>query len=123
MDGIEHVGSFLEAFISVAPAGQKATAAQAIAYFDSDEAQPLYRCLAEHGVEVTPTLVFYPRRSSSAERTVRRCRVTPSSSSEGVQRITRRMYDAGVPLLTGTDTAWTMGVKGTGRAARRVAAR
>ena len=55
MDGIEHVGSLLEAYKSVA----QTTNEQAFAYFDSDEALPLYRCLAERGVEVTPTLVFY----------------------------------------------------------------
>ncbi len=113
MDGIEHVGSFLEAFISVAPAGQKVTAAQAIAYFDSDAAQPLYRCLAERGVEVTPTLVFYPlvARARVGSSTLPREAVEFLS---GLQRITRRMYDAGVPLLTGTDTAWVMESKGPG---------
>ena len=101
MDGIEHVGSLLEAYKSVA----QTTNEQAFAYFDSDEALPLYRCLAERGVEVTPTLVFY--------RAVARSRTSlPTLSRDALkfmrdmQRIARRMHDAGVSLLTGSDTAW-----------------
>lgn len=113
MDGIEHVGSLLEAFIATAPAGQKMTGARALAYFDSDEALPIYRCLAERGVEVTPTLVFYPvvARGRVGSQTLPREAVEFLSE---LQRITRRMYDAGVPLLAGTDTAWVPGRKTPG---------
>jgi imidazolonepropionase-like amidohydrolase len=110
MDGIEHVGSLLESYISVAPAGQKISGAQAIAYLESNQAQPIYRCLAERGVEVTPTLAFYPfvARSRVGSQTLPREAVEFLS---GLKRITRRLYDAGVPLLTGTDTAWVRGQK------------
>lgn len=100
MDGIEHVGSFLEAYISVTP---KATADEATSYLLSDAAEPLYRCLASGRVSVTPTLVVYPavalargkgKMPEGAERSI-----------EGLKRITSRLYRSGVTLLTGTDAS------------------
>lgn len=101
MDGIEHVGSFLEAYISVTP---KATPDAAIAYMLSDAAEPLYDCLASRGVEVTPTLVVYPA--------VARARAKGGAMPEGAQafidsvgRIALRLHRKRVTLLAGTDTS------------------
>ena len=100
MDGIEHVGSFLEAYISVTP---KATADDAIAYMLSGAAEGLYRCLASRRVAVTPTLVVYPAVARD------RGKGTISAEAErfigGLKRIALRLHEAGVPLLSGTDTS------------------
>ncbi len=100
MDGIEHVGSFLEAYISVTP---KATADDAIAYMLSGAADGLYRCLVSRRVAVTPTLVVYPAVARD------RGKGTISAEAErfigGLKRIARRLHEAGVPLLSGTDTS------------------
>jgi imidazolonepropionase-like amidohydrolase len=102
MDGIEHVGSFLEA-LAAAP-GEKFTGSAAIAYLESDRAAPLYECLVRRGTTVTPTLVVYPavarRRTGNGP--------LPQQYHDfinAVQRITLRLHRAGVTLLAGTDTA------------------
>ena len=59
MAGIEHVGSFVEALVSVGP-GEAYGSRQALEHLLSDAAQPMYDCLAENAVTVTPTLVIYP---------------------------------------------------------------
>ena len=103
MDGIEHVGSFLEAYVSVAPE-ERANSAAAIAYLESEESAPLYRCLAARGVAVTPTLVVYPAvgRSRLGDGPM------PPEFIEfmrAMEHITLRLHQAGVTLLVGTDTA------------------
>lgn len=100
MDGVEHVGSFLEAYISVTPG---ATADAAIAYLVSDEAESLYQCLASRGVAVTPTLVIYPAVARAKGKGV-----MPAGAEafiDGVKRITLRLHRSGVRLLAGTDTS------------------
>lgn len=100
MDGVEHVGSFLEAYISVTP---NATPRDAIAFMLSGDAAPLYHCLATRRVFVTPTLVLYPA--------VARSRGTGAMTADardfiiGTQHIVRRLHESGVPLLAGTDTS------------------
>lgn len=102
MDSIEHLGSFLEAWISVAPDDQK-TAAAAADYMLSDEAQPLYDCLASKNVVVTPTLVVYPevakKRADGGE-------IPPEHLEliEKLKKIAYRLYTSDVTLLTGADT-------------------
>lgn len=100
MDGIEHVGSFLEAYISVTP---KATPQEAMDFMLSGAAEPLYRCLASRRVFVTPTLVLYPAIALG------RGNGTVSASARefitGTRRIVRRLHESGVPLLAGTDTS------------------
>lgn len=100
MDGVEHIGSFLEAYISVTP---KATPQDAISFMLSSGAEPLYRCLALHRVSVTPTLVLYPAvaraRSSGAENAAVRDFIN------GTRRITQRLFQRGVSLVAGTDTS------------------
>jgi imidazolonepropionase-like amidohydrolase len=100
MDGIEHVGSFLEAYISVTPG---ATADSAIAYLESDAAAPLYRCLASRGVAVTPTLVLYPAVALSRGKGK-----MPDGADmfiAGMQRIVLRLHRAGITLVAGTDVS------------------
>lgn len=102
MDGVEHVGSFLEAYISVTP---KATPQDALAYMLSEEAADLYQCLAARRVSVTPTLVLYP----AVARTRSKAAVPAATMAfiADTRRIVRRLHDAGVPLLAGTDTSDT----------------
>lgn len=100
MNGIEHVGSFLESYVSVT---QKATADDAIAYLLSDASEPLYRCLASRRVSVTPTLVLYP-----AVALARGKGTMPAGAErfiEGMKQITARLHRSGVTLLTGTDAS------------------
>lgn len=102
MDGVEHVGSFLEAYISVTP---KATPQDALAYMLSEEAADLYQCLAGRKVFVTPTLVLYPAVARARSKAA-----VPAGTMafiDGTRRIARRLHDAGVPLLSGTDTSDT----------------
>ena len=103
MDGIEHMGSFVEALVSVAPDSETKTQ-QAVDYLLSDDADPLYECLAERNVAVTPTLIIYPgiaaRRSEGKE--------IPQAFIdfiESMNQIAHRMYEANVTLLAGTDAS------------------
>lgn len=103
MRGVEHIGSFVEAVISVAAQDEQDSRA-ALDYLLSDAAEPLYECLAGRNVAVTPTLVIYPsiarRRAGSDD--------IPQEFAElieAMQRITLRLYESGVMLLTGTDTS------------------
>ncbi len=69
IDGIEHVGSIVEAVISVMPAGENSSSV-AIDYVMSDAAQPMYDCLSARNIAITPTLIIYPfiaRRRSMGE--------------------------------------------------------
>jgi imidazolonepropionase-like amidohydrolase len=103
MDGIEHVGSFVEALVSVAPDDEK-NSQRAIEYLLSETANPIYECLAERQVTVTPTLVIYPaiaaRRAAGSE-------IPPEFIEfiESMKRITYRLYESNVTLLAGTDTS------------------
>jgi imidazolonepropionase-like amidohydrolase len=104
MDGIEHLGSFLEALNSVAPEDAPKTAS--FDYMESDEAAPLYACLASRQVEVAPTLVVYP---AVARRRLGDQPMPPEFFEfiERTQGIALRLHRAGVPLLAGSDTALT----------------
>lgn len=101
MDGIEHIGSFLEAYISVTPG---ATSAAAIDYMLSEASTPLYRCLAAKGVEVAPTLVVYP----AVARARSKGKPFPQDFHDfmaGTGRIAARLHRSGVTLLAGSDTS------------------
>jgi imidazolonepropionase-like amidohydrolase len=102
MDGIEHIGSFLEAWISVAPEEQK-NAAAAADHMLSEDAQPLYDCLAKKKVVVTPTVIVYrevaKKRADGGD--------IPAEHREFIEKmkqIAYRLYTSGVTMLTGTDT-------------------
>ncbi len=101
MTGIEHMGSFLEAYIS---AIDGATTDSAIAYLLSDESEPLIRCLVSNQVRVTPTLVIYPkiakRRAGGEE--------LPEEFVDFIKAmsdIAYYLHQNGVTLLAGTDTS------------------
>ncbi len=101
MAGMEHIGSFLEAYASVTA---DATGADAALWMLSEEAGPLYRCLADRRVFVTPTLVLYPavarRRLGDAE--------WPPEIRDflaNIAAIARRLHTEGVLLLAGTDVS------------------
>ena len=102
MDGIEHVGSIVEAVISVISDGEGSSQV-AINYLTSDAAQPMYECLSARNIVITPTLVIYPviaRRRAAGEE------IPPEFVEfiESMKQITHRLYESGVTLLTGTDT-------------------
>jgi imidazolonepropionase-like amidohydrolase len=100
MDGIEHVGSIVEAVMS---AGENSSSV-AIDYLTSDAAQPLYDCLSARNIAITPTLAMYPviarRRAAGGE-------IPPEFIAfiESMKQITYRLYESGVTLLTGTDVS------------------
>jgi len=102
MDGIEHLGSFLEAWISVAPEDQK-NAAAAADYMLSDDAQPLYDCLAKKHVVVTPTVIVY---REVAKKRAEGGDIPPEHLEfiEKMKQIAYRLYAADVTLLAGSDT-------------------
>ena len=103
MDGIEHVGSLVEAVISVSSA-EKANSESAIQYLLSDEADSIYQCLASRGVTVTPTLVIYP---AIARKRVGDMDLPPEFVEfiANMKTLTYRLYSHGVILLAGTDTS------------------
>ena len=101
MDGVEHVGSFLEAWSSVTDEG---SAERALQWMESPAAAALYECLAARGIVVTPTLVVYPtvaRKRSDGDE------LPPAFRDfvAGLARVTARLHAAGVPLVAGTDTS------------------
>jgi imidazolonepropionase-like amidohydrolase len=103
MDGVEHVGSIAEALISVTPEEERSSNT-AIEYLLSDAADSIYECLHRRNVVVTPTLVIYPaiakRRAAGEDM--------PDEFIDfikSMQRITYRLHDSGVTLVTGTDTS------------------
>lgn len=101
MSGIEHVGSFIEAYVS---AVREATQQDAIDYMLSDASEPLYRCLERRHVEVTPTLVLYQSIARS------RAGGSPmpvefSKFIADMKAITRRLHGHGIALLPGTDAS------------------
>lgn len=104
MDGVEHVGSFIEALVAAAPDETMSTGA-AIAYMESDAAAPIYDCFARRSVAVAPTLVIYPAVAEARRR--------QGASTEGFEefvaamgRITLRLHKAGAPIVAGTDSAY-----------------
>lgn len=101
MGGIEHIGSFIEAYVSVSPGRNQQ---EAIDYLLSDASEPLYRCLAERKVTVTPTLVLYQSlaRARSGEGPIR---AEFRKFIAEAQAITRRMHRSGVVLLAGSDSS------------------
>jgi imidazolonepropionase-like amidohydrolase len=102
MDGVEHIGSLIEAFVSVADEEQ-ANIKSAIAYLLSDDAGPLFDCLVRRDVAVTPTLVVY----LSIARSRAGGDDFPPEFVEILDanlEIVRLMHSWGVTLLTGTDT-------------------
>ncbi len=101
MDGIEHVGSFIESYASIHPEGGNAGG---LAYMQSDEATPLYQCLAERGVFVDPTLVVYP---AVARNRIGDEPMPPEFIAfiDSLKAVTLRLRDSGVLLVTGTDSA------------------
>jgi len=100
MDSVEHLGSFLEAWISVTE-GEEATLEGSLNYMLSEEATPLLDCLAQEGVYVTPTIVIYHYKAKLLD--------TPGLIDQGkkmveaMQQILARFREAGIPLMTGTD--------------------
>ena len=101
MAGIEHIGSFIEAYVSV---GAGADTTSGIEYLLSPAADELYDCLSTRKVYVTPTLVVYEAvaRNRSGGNTI------PEAFEVMLRQfgeITRRMHDRAVPLLAGTDTS------------------
>lgn len=101
MDGVEHLGSFIEAYVSaVAGASQDS----AITYLLSGESDPLYRCLAERQVFVTPTLVLYTSiaRARSGGKPLG---AEMMAMIAKFQSIVLRLQAAGVPLLAGSDSS------------------
>jgi len=101
MDGIEHVGSFIEAYVSAVP---RATQESAIAYLLSPASEPLFQCLADRQVFVTPTLVLYSsiaRARSGGKPPTAAMTATIAS----MQAIALKLHQAGVPLLAGSDSS------------------
>jgi len=103
MDGIEHIGSFVESLVSVAADGERSSQI-AIDYMLSAAADPIYECLAERGIAVTPTLVIYP---TIARRRAAGQNIPPEFVEfiESMKQLTYRLHEAGVILLAGTDTS------------------
>lgn len=101
MDGIEHVGSLVEAYAS-AVAGAKQD--EAIRYLLTEESAPLYRCLRDRGVTVAPTLVLYASiaRARAGSKTI------PQEFRDfiaSMQAITLKLHQKGVSLLAGSDSS------------------
>jgi imidazolonepropionase-like amidohydrolase len=99
--GVEHVGSFIEAYVS---AVQGASQDDAIAYLLSPGSGPLYRCLAQRKVAVTPTLVLY----ESIARSRAPNGPLPKAFSDFIARlqaIVLRMHREGVTILAGSDAS------------------
>ena len=101
MAGVEHVGSFVEAYVSAVPGAKQE---DAIRYLLAAEAEPLYRCLAQRGVFVTPTLVLY---ESIAKARSGNGPIAPRFRDfiAQLQAIALRLHRAGVRLLPGSDAS------------------
>ncbi|GAB4528546.1 MAG: amidohydrolase family protein [Parvularculaceae bacterium] len=105
MAGVQHLGSILEAYVSVAPA-EGANIGDAIAYMESDAAKPLINCLVERKVAVTPTLVIYPAIARSRTPEGYEIPAALQAHLDAINRIAGRLSDSGVAMLVGTDTAY-----------------
>lgn len=105
MAGVQHLGSILEAYVSVAPE-EGANIGDAIAYMESDAAKPLIDCLVERNVAVTPTLVIYP--AIARIRTPEGYEIPEALQQhlDAINRIAGRLSDSGVEMLIGTDSAY-----------------
>lgn len=101
MSGIEHVGSFIEAYVS---AVEGAKQEDAVKYMLSKQSEPLYRCLALRGVAVTPTLVLYDSiaraRAPTGPLPVEFTRFIGQ-----MQAIVLRLQRSGVTLMAGSDAS------------------
>jgi imidazolonepropionase-like amidohydrolase len=104
IDGIEHLGSFIEALVSVGEESGWEAQRAAGQWMLSAEADPLYECLARRGVAVTPTLIVY---QTIAERRSEGGEMRPEfiEALETLKQITIRLHQEGVPLLAGTDVS------------------
>lgn len=100
MDSVEHVGSFLEAWVT-STERDEANMAGSLAYMLSDDATPLYECLKAKGIVVTPTILIYPyiAKSRGGEDMIELGRQTVVA----MQRIAGRFREYGIPLMAGTD--------------------
>ncbi|MCH7806337.1 MAG: amidohydrolase family protein [Proteobacteria bacterium] len=100
LGSVEHLGSFLEAWISVTE-GEEATMAGSLNYMLSEEADPLLDCLVEARVYVTPTIIIYPyiAKSRGGEEMIELGKRTV----EAMQQILTRFRKYGIPLMAGTD--------------------
>lgn len=101
LGGIEHVGSLVEAYVSVTPG---ASQQDAIDYLLSARSDDLYRCLSDRGVTATPTLVLYEsiaRARSGDGPILQQFRRFIGQ----MQAITLRLHRAGVALLPGSDAS------------------
>jgi imidazolonepropionase-like amidohydrolase len=103
MDGVEHVGSFLEALISTAPEG-RASLTYALEYMLTEQSAPLYSCLKARGATVTPTLVVYPAVAKTRGDDVASSPAAQSFIAD-IGKIVGRLHKTGVTILAGTDTA------------------
>lgn len=97
MDGVEHIGSFLESIVALSPDEMDLT--KAVRLLSSSESDELVACLRSNSVAVTPTLIIYrylagndPGARAMSERLI-----------EALLPFVGRLYEAGVPLLAGTD--------------------
>ena len=102
MDGVQHMGSFVEALSSVSLEEDKM--ATSIAYMLSPEAQPLYDCLRDNNVRVTPTLIIYKMRALKlAGNDDMPQRFIDFINAHGA--MAKRMHDEEIILLAGTDAS------------------
>lgn len=101
MNGIEHVGSFIEAYVSAIDGAKQE---DAVSYMLGRDSEPLYRCLASRGVAVTPTLVLY----ESIARARAPTGPMPAEFARFIgqmQAIALRLQRSGVALMTGSDAS------------------
>lgn len=103
MSSVQHIGSFIEAFVSVADDGNKNTQA-GLDYMLSAEADPLFECLVSRGMTVTPTLVIYPAVARSRVKSGELPKAFVDFIAQ-MKAIAGRLHDEGVVLLAGTDVA------------------
>ncbi len=112
MAGVEHIGSFVEALVSVSESEAEGIAAnvEAMDWLMSTEAEPLFECLVRRKVAVAPTLVIYRaiarRRAGGEELPAPFVRFI-----ERMQAIAERFHRKGVVLLAGTDTTDLQGME------------
>ncbi|ANM29334.1 hypothetical protein ABI59_06600 [Acidobacteria bacterium Mor1] len=105
MAGVEHIGSFVEALVSVTESEAQGIQAnvEAMDWLMSPDAEPLFECLVRRKVAVAPTLVIY---RAIARRRVGGDDLPPHFVRfiEKTQAIAERFHRKGVVLLAGTDT-------------------
>lgn len=102
MGGIEHIAALVESVASVHPGMSNA---EASAWLLSNQAEPVYECLAERGVYVTPTLVVYWTIGRSRFGHEADWPEEARQALSDIQAVTLRLHESGVPLLAGTDAS------------------